>query len=323
MSILVTGAAGFIGFHMCRALLARGESIIGIDIVNDYYDPALKRARLAELACANFSLVEIDIADRDAVMALVDAHPEIDRIVHLAAQAGVRYSLIDPYAYTRSNVDGQLVMLEAARRIKNIKHFLYASSSSVYGANTKQPFSIDDRVDHPVSLYAATKRAGELISHCYTHLYHIPSTGIRFFTVYGPWGRPDMAYWIFARKIMAGEPIDVFNHGDMRRDFTYIDDIIDGLLTILDRPPSDGEQARVYNLGNHQSERLLDFIATLEAALGQKADVVMKPMQMGDVKETYADIEATKRDFGFEPKTTIAEGIPKFIEWFKAYNQGN
>lgn len=323
MSVFVTGAAGFIGYHTCRHLLERGETVIGIDIVNEYYDPTLKRARLERLNDLQFSLVEIDISDRDAVLSLIDANPDIDCIIHLAAQAGVRYSLIDPYAYTRSNVEGQLVMLEAARKLKSLKHFVYASSSSVYGANTKQPFSIEDRVDSPVSLYAATKRAGELITECYNHLYDIPATGVRFFTVYGTWGRPDMAYWTFTRKILAGEPIEVFNNGDMRRDFTYIDDIIAGLIAIVDSPSPTTHPARVYNLGNNQSEKLTDFIATLEDALGRKAEMILKPMQMGDVKETYADIEATRRDFGFEPKTTIAEGIPMFIDWYKEYHQIN
>ncbi len=322
MTVLVTGAAGFIGFHVSRALLARGERVVGVDIVNDYYDPALKEDRLAVLAReAGFSLVRSDIADWTAVAALFAANPDIDGIVHLAAQAGVRYSLTDPYAYTHSNVEGQLALLEACRASDKLKHFVYASSSSVYGANTKLPFSVDDPVDHPVSLYAATKRAGELMAFTYGHLYGVPSTGLRFFTVYGPWGRPDMAAWIFTKKILAGEPIEVFNNGDMRRDFTFIDDIVAGVVSCLDRPPSgSGVPARLYNIGNHQSEKLTDFIATLEKALGRKAEMLLKPMQMGDVKETYADIEATQRDFGFQPKTTIAEGIPSFVAWYRDYH---
>lgn len=321
MTVLVTGAAGFIGFHTCQALLARGEWVVGVDIVNDYYDPVLKRARIAEIAnYRTFSFVEADIADKDAMAALVAKNPDIDRIVNLAAQAGVRYSLVNPYAYTRANVEGHLVMLETARGLKNLKHFLYASSSSVYGANTDLPFSVDERVDQPVSLYAATKRAGELMSHCYARLFAIPSTGLRFFTVYGPWGRPDMAAWIFTRKILAGEPIDVFNNGDMRRDFTYIADIVQGVLAALDHPPQGDVPAQVYNLGNHRSEKLTDFIALLEDALGKKAEVNLMPMQQGDVKETYADIEASRRDLGFEPATSIKDGIPQFIDWYRRYH---
>lgn len=321
MTVLVTGAAGFIGFHTASALLGRGERIIGVDNFNDYYDPALKRARAAELAKLDgFQLVEADIADRDAMQAVVAANPDIDRIVGLAAQAGVRHSLIDPYSYTRSNVEGQLVLLEIARHLKGLKHYVYASSSSVYGANDKLPLSIDDRVDQPVSLYAATKRAGELMAHCYAHLYGFPITGLRFFTVYGPWGRPDMAYWSFTKKIMAGEPIRVFNNGDMRRDFTYIDDIVKGVLAALDRPPLGDVPAVVYNLGNHRSENLMDFIAVLENSIGMKAEMIMDPMQPGDVKETFADITASQRDLGFEPMTSIEVGIPRFIDWYRRFN---
>lgn len=321
MSVLVTGVAGFIGFHTCRALAEQGERIVGVDNVNDYYDPALKRARLAELEKLDgFTFVEADIADNDAMQAVAAKHPDITRIVNLAAQAGVRYSLVNPFAYTRSNVEGHLVMLEMARHLKNCEHFVYASSSSVYGANEDLPFSVEERVDQPVSLYAATKRAGELMSHCYSRLYGIPATGLRFFTVYGPWGRPDMAAWIFTRKILAGEPIEVFNEGDMRRDFTYIDDIIQGVTTVLDRAPDADVPERVYNLGNHRAEKLTDFIAVLEDALGKKADVILKPMQQGDVKETFADIEASRRDLGFEPTTSIRDGIPHFVDWYRQYH---
>lgn len=321
MPVLVTGTAGFIGFHTVRALAARGERIIGVDNINDYYDPALKHARLEELRKLDgFTFVEADIADNEAMQAIAKAHPEITRIVNLAAQAGVRYSLENPFAYTRSNVEGHLVMLEMARHLKNCEHFVYASSSSVYGANTDLPFSVEDRVDQPVSLYAATKRAGELMSHCYSRLYGIPATGLRFFTVYGPWGRPDMAAWIFARKILAGEPIEVFNEGDMLRDFTFIDDIIKGVMAVLDHVPDADVPERVYNLGNHQAEKLTDFIAVLEDALGKKADVILKPMQPGDVKATFADIDASRRDLGFEPVTSIQEGVPKFVDWYRRYH---
>ncbi len=321
MTVFVTGAAGFIGFNTTRALLARGEKVIGIDNLNDYYDPAVKKARLAELEGASgFTFVKGDIADRETVEGIAAQNPDIDRIVGLAAQAGVRHSLVDPYSYTRCNVEGHLVLLEMARNLKNLKHFVYASSSSVYGANEKQPLSVEDRVDLPVSLYAATKRAGELMAHAYAHLFEIPATGLRFFTVYGPWGRPDMAYWSFTQKILAGEPIRVFNGGDMRRDFTYIDDIVKGVVAALDRPLQDGNPARVFNLGNNKAENLMDFIGVLEDALGKKAEKIMEPMQPGDVKETYADIEASRRDLGFEPTTTIQEGIPKFIDWYRRYH---
>ncbi|MEQ8322626.1 MAG: SDR family NAD(P)-dependent oxidoreductase [Rhodospirillales bacterium] len=321
MTVLVTGAAGFIGFHTCKVLAAQGRQVVGIDILNDYYDPQLKRARLAELEKLDgFSFVQADIAEREAMEAVAASNPEIEVIVNLAAQAGVRYSLVNPYAYTRSNVEGHLVMLEMARHLKNFKHFVYASSSSVYGANTELPFTIEERVDQPVSLYAATKRAGELMTHCYARLYGIPSTGLRFFTVYGPWGRPDMAAWIFTRKILAGEPIEVFNEGDMRRDFTFIDDIIQGVLSVVDHVPDGDVPAAVYNLGNHRSEKLTDFIATLEEALGKKAEVILMPMQQGDVKETFADIEASRRDLGFEPATSISEGVPRFVEWYRRYH---
>lgn len=321
MTVLVTGAAGFIGFHMARALLERGDRVIGVDNVNAYYDVTLKEARLAVLGKSkDFELQRVDVADRAAMIALVEKNPGITQIIHLAAQAGVRHSLTDPYAYTHSNVEGQLVVLECGRRLENLKHLVYASSSSVYGSNTKLPFSIQDRVDTPVSLYAATKRTTELLSHAYGHLYAIPLTGLRFFTVYGPWGRPDMAAFIFTRKILAGEPIPVFNHGDMRRDFTYIDDVVNGTLACLDSPPKPETQpSRVYNLGNYRSERLTDFIALIEAALDRKAEIEFLPLQPGDVKETYADISESVRDFGFSPSTPISEGIPRFIAWYREY----
>lgn len=322
MTVLVTGAAGFIGYHTSLALLARGDAVVGIDNLNDYYDVSLKKDRLAQLTGkANFAFFEADIADRDAVAKLFESHPEIDRIINLAAQAGVRYSLINPFAYSRSNVEGHLVLLEAARARPEMKHFVYASSSSVYGTNTKLPFSVEDRVDTPISLYAATKKSMEMISHAYAHLFEIPLTGLRFFTVYGPWGRPDMAAYIFTRKIMAGETIPVFNKGDMRRDFTYIDDIVQGVIGCLDGPPQPGGPlARVYNIGNNRSERLMDYIGEIEKALGRKAEIEFLPMQPGDVKETFADIEATTRDFGYQPTTPITVGIPRFIDWYREYH---
>ncbi|MBL6935374.1 MAG: NAD-dependent epimerase/dehydratase family protein [Alphaproteobacteria bacterium] len=324
MSVLVTGAAGFIGFHVTTALLARGESVIGVDNLSDYYDVALKEARLARFEDEKgFTFRRLDIADKDAMAALVAEFPDIDRVIHLAAQAGVRYSLINPYAYIHANVEGQLVVMEACRALKNLTHLVYASSSSVYGGNTKLPFSVDDRVDNPVSLYAATKKSAELLAASYAHLYRLPMTGLRFFTVYGPWGRPDMAAFIFAGKIIAGEEISVFNNGDMERDFTYIDDIVAGILACLDTPPADqGTQGphRIYNLGNHRAEPLMRFIELIEEALGQKAKLKMAPMQPGDVKATYADIESSRRDFGFEPTTSIDEGLPRFIAWYKDYH---
>ena len=321
MTILVTGAAGFIGYHTCAALLARGERVVGVDVLNDYYDVTLKEARRDRLAeSRGFTFGRLDIADRDAVGALMERHGDVTRVVNLAAQAGVRHSLVDPYAYTRSNVEGHLVVLEACRGLERLEHLVYASSSAVYGANAKLPFSTGDRVDSPLSLYAATKRSAEMIAESYGRLFRLPLTGLRFFTVYGPWGRPDMAAFIFTRKILAGQPIEVFNHGDMRRDFTYIDDIVAGILGCLDRPPAEGApRARVYNIGNHQAEPLMRFITVLEEALGRKAEIEFKPMQPGDIKETYADIADTTRDFGFRPTTSIDEGIPRFVEWYRDY----
>ena len=324
MAVLVTGAAGFIGFHLSQALLDRGESVVGVDNMTPYYDPKLKEARLDQLRTRDgFSFHQVDISDRDALFALFDATPEIDRVVHLAAQAGVRHSLTDPYVYVQSNMMGQVVVMEACRRLPTCRHLVYASSSSVYGGNTKLPFAIEDRVDDPVSLYAASKRAAELSASCYAHLYRLPMTGLRFFTVYGPWGRPDMAAYIFTRAIFAGEPIEVFNAGDMKRDFTYIDDIVAGILAALDNPPESGEGARphrVYNLGNHRSEDLMRFIGLIEEACGREANKILKEMQPGDVKETFADVEAARRDLGFDPKTTIDDGLRRFVAWYRDYH---
>jgi UDP-glucuronate 4-epimerase len=320
VTIIVTGAAGFIGFHVAQALLARGERVIGVDNVNDYYDVNLKRARLDLLhPQLRFDFVEVDISDRDAMFKIADAHPETTGIVHLAAQAGVRYSQQNPYVYIQANVMGQVVMLEMARRLKQLKHFVYASSSSVYGGNTEMPFSVDQPVNQPISLYAATKRADELISHTYSHLYSIPQTGLRFFTVYGPWGRPDMAPMLFTSAILAGKPISVFNNGQMQRDFTFIDDIVDGVIRALDRPAQGTPPHAIYNLGNHRSEKLMDFIGEIEKAAGVKAEMKFEPMQPGDVPATYADIDATRADLGYEPKTPISEGIPKFVSWYRAH----
>ncbi len=324
MTVLVTGAAGFIGFHTVQALLAEGRPVIGLDSLNDYYDVSLKEARLGRLlAHENFTFVKIDIADRVEMEALAERHPEVTHIIHLAAQAGVRYSLINPYAYTHANIDGQLVMLETARKFEHLEHMMYASSSSVYGTNTKLPFSVEDRTDTPVSLYAATKKSVEMMAHSYAHMFGLPLTGLRFFTVYGPWGRPDMSAYIFTKKILNGEPIPVFNNGEMRRDFTYIDDIVAGILGGLGKPATGANAAphRVYNIGNNNSEPLMRFISLIEEALGVKAEIDFQPMQPGDVKETYADIDATTRDFGFVPSTKIDQGIPKFVEWYKAFHQ--
>jgi UDP-glucuronate 4-epimerase len=331
MTVLVTGAAGFIGMHTCRALLDRGERVIGIDNLNAYYDPALKHARLAELEGRDgFSFERVDFADRDAMAAFDARHPAIDRIIHLGAQAGVRYSIQEPFDYASANLVGHLVMMEMARRRMDptdahggLKHFVYASSSSVYGANRDIPFSIDDRVDRPVSFYGATKKANEVMSYSYASLYGIPSTGLRFFTVYGPWGRPDMSPWLFTERILRGEPIQVFNHGQMRRDFTFVDDIVAGVIATLDTPPAAADDAppnAVYNLGNNQPVALLDYIRVIESACGRKADLVMKPMQPGDVLETYADIDASTRALGYAPTTSIEDGIPQFVDWFKRYH---
>ena len=324
MSIVVTGAAGFIGFHTARALLERGDRVTGIDNLNDYYEVGLKEARLHRLrAYSGFRFVRLDIADRDQVFAVIEGDPDITGIIHLAGQAGVRHSLADPYAYINANVMGTLVMLEATRRIERLTGITYASSSSVYGANEKLPYGVEDRVDRPVSLYAATKRCCELIAYAYSRLYGLPATGLRFFTVYGPWGRPDMAYYRFTRAILAGQPVEVFNDGRMARDFTYIDDVVAGTIAAHDRPPAprDGVRHRLYNLGNHRPENLLDFIAALERALGRQAKKTLLPMQPGDVPETFADIEVSRRDLGFAPKTGIEDGLARFVAWYKAYHR--
>jgi UDP-glucuronate 4-epimerase len=325
-TILVTGAAGFIGSNVSLALLTRGDTVIGVDNLNNYYDVTLKEARLARLTAEkNFTFHKLDVADRDGILKLAEQFPDIGGIIHLAAQAGVRHSLTDPYTYITSNVMGQTVMLELARKLKDLKHFVYASSSSVYGGNTKLPFSVDDPVEQPNSLYAATKRTCELFGYTYAHLYGIPGTGLRFFTVYGPWGRPDMAAFIFTKAIIAGEPIKVFNRGEMWRDFTYIDDIVNGVVRVLDRPPADDRinggcpPHKVYNIGNHRSEKLTDFIAGIEQALQRKAIITLEQMQPGDVARTYADIDTSRRELGFEPGTPISAGIPKFIAWYKDY----
>ena len=324
MTYLVTGAAGFIGFHVAERLLARGEPVMGIDSLSPYYSVELKKARLAELTRhANFRFAKLDIADFAAVKATLFREP-LKRVVHLAAQAGVRHSIEHPHDYLHANLAGHLNMLELCRHSRSIETMAYASSSSVYGGNTKLPFSETDRVDHPISLYAATKKADELMSQTYAHLYRIPLTGLRFFTVYGPWGRPDMALWLFTEAILAGRPIKVFNDGNMRRDFTYIDDIVSGVVAAVDRPPTEpGGEAphRVYNIGNHRSERLMDMIAIIEATLGIKAKKEFLPMQPGDVAETYADIDAIRRDLGFEPTTPIGVGIPRFIAWYRQYHR--
>lgn len=321
MTVLVTGVAGFIGFHVARALRARGEAVLGIDNINDYYDVRLKQARLAQLeGDSGFSFHQVNIADRQAMNDLLTSRSDITGVVHLAAQAGVRYSLVNPFAYIESNVTGQVVLLELARHWPQLKHFVYASSSSVYGANTKIPFSIDDPVDHPVSLYAATKRTDELFGHTYAHLYKLPLTGLRFFTVYGPWGRPDMAPFIFTKAIIEGKPIQLFNQGQMKRDFTYVDDIVSGVLAALDHPPvGEGVPHRIYNLGNNQVEELGRFVAVLEEAIGKKAIIDYAPMQKGDVVITSADIEASQRDIGYQPTTPITEGLPRFVEWYRSF----
>ncbi len=324
MSVLVTGVAGFIGFHTAKALIARGDAVLGVDNLNDYYDVALKKARLDQLAGNDvFTFEKLDLAEPGALAELFARHKGITRVLHFAAQAGVRYSLTHPEPYIESNVVSHLHVLEACRHAGQFDHLVYASSSSVYGANEKLPFSVEDRVERPVSLYAATKRAGELMSQSYAHLYRLPQTGLRFFTVYGPWGRPDMSAYIFTRAIFEGTPIEVFNRGDMKRDFTYVDDIVAGVMAALDRPPGDDGNTpphRLYNLGNHRCEPLLRFIETIEKAAGRKAELRMADMQPGDVKETYADIEASRRDLGFEPSIPIDEGIPNFVAWYREYH---
>jgi UDP-glucuronate 4-epimerase len=332
MAVLVTGAAGFIGMHVTLALLARGESVIGVDNLNDYYPVSLKRDRLMAISAApggeHFRFHALDFADA-AVLDAALADSAIDRIVHLGAQAGVRYSLENPRAYVASNLAGHVNMLELARE-RRVVHLVYASSSSVYGTSKAIPFRVEDRVDWPISLYAATKRADELMSETYSHLFRIPQTGLRFFTVYGPWGRPDMAMWLFTDAILADRPIKVFNHGKMQRDFTFIDDIVAGVIAALDNPPPDDSAAkaggsvsphRLYNIGNNQPEELETLISVLEDTLGKKAVREYLPMQPGDVPSTYADISAIRGDLGFAPTTPITIGIPRWVEWYRKYTQ--
>jgi len=330
MRVLVTGAAGFIGHALAERLLARGDVVIGIDNLNAYYAVSLKRDRLARLVAAGgnrFAFHQIDFAEMAALDRAL-AGQEIDRIVHLGAQAGVRYSLENPQAYVASNLAGHVNLLELARH-RAVAHMIYASSSSVYGGNAKLPFAVEDRTDHPVSLYAATKRADELMSETYAHLYRLPLTGLRFFTVYGPWGRPDMMLWNFTRRILAGEPIPVFNHGDMQRDFTHIDDIVTGTVAALDRVPADDGAEKpggstkphaLYNIGNNRSEPLMKVIGLLEEACGRKAELDLLPMQPGDIHRTCADISAIQADLGYAPRTTIEEGVPSFVRWFREYH---
>lgn len=330
---MVTGAAGFIGYHVAEKLLARGDQVLGIDNVNDYYDVRLKEARLERLAPhENFRFARVDLADRPALEAEFSKFaPEV--VINLAAQAGVRYSLTNPHAYVESNLVGFMNVLEGCRH-HDVEHLVYASSSSVYGANTTTPFSVHDNVDHPLSLYAASKKANELMAHTYSHLYRLPTTGLRFFTVYGPWGRPDMALFLFTKAILEGRPIDVFNHGNMRRDFTYIDDIVEGVVRTADRPatanpewsgadPDPGTSNapfRVYNIGNNQPVELLRMIEILENALGQEAEKNFLPMQAGDVPATYADVDALVEDVGFRPSTPLEEGVGRFVEWYRDYH---
>jgi UDP-glucuronate 4-epimerase len=324
VTVIVTGAAGFIGMHVCERLLARGETVVGIDNFNAYYDPALKEARAARLsALPDFQLVRMDIAEAEGLQALVDqAAP--DRIVHLAAQAGVRYSLENPFAYQRSNLQGHLAVLEACRRQPSVRHLVYASSSSVYGDRPMggEGFREDEPADAPASLYAATKRANELRGASYARLYGLSQTGLRFFTVYGPWGRPDMAYFSFSEKMLAGEPIDIYGEGAMARDFTYIDDIVDGVIGVLDHPPAAGEH-RLFNIGDSRPVGLMDMIRTLEEALGVVADKQMQPMQPGDVTATYADISRLHALTGYRPKVTLEEGLPRFVHWYRGWRQNS
>ncbi len=323
MTVLVTGAAGFIGYHVSAFLLERGETVVGLDAVTDYYDVGLKEARVGRLERRDrFTMLRLDLADRDAVFAALAGVGGIDRVVHLAAQAGVRHSRDRPFAYVDANLVGHMTVLEYCRHLPGLKHLVYASSSSVYGANAKLPFAVEDRTDTPISLYAATKRANEHMSYCYSHLYGIPQTGLRFFTVYGPWGRPDMALFKFTAAILDGRPIEVFNDGDMKRDFTYVDDVVPGVVAALDSPPdnANGAPHRLYNIGNNRPEPLMRLIAILEDSLGTKAKIDFRPMQPGDVKETYADISASRRDLGFAPATPIDIGVPRFVDWFRGYH---
>jgi UDP-glucuronate 4-epimerase len=332
LKILVTGAAGFIGYHTSTALLARGDTVVGLDNLNDYYDPAIKEARLERLrAKPGFSFVRANLEDRAAIADLFAAR-RFDRVVHLGAQAGVRYAMENPHAYIDANVQGFMNILEGCRQSKTA-HCVFASSSSVYGANTNMPFSVHANVDHPLSLYAATKKANELMAHTYAHLYQVPMTGLRFFTVYGPWGRPDMSMFIFTRKLLAGEPIDVFNHGRHRRDFTYIDDIVEGVVRTMDQiaapnpawaggtpdPATSKDPYRLYNIGNNNPVELMHFIACIENATGCKAKMNFLPLQLGDVPETYADVDALIEAVGFQPKTPIETGVERFVAWYRDY----
>jgi len=331
MQVLVTGAAGFIGSATARVLLERGDEVVGIDNLNDYYDPSLKRARLERLSSRfdnSFRFEQVDFSDADALRDMASRH-DFDRIVHVGAQAGVRYSIENPQAYVQSNLVGHCNMLELARQ-RQSSHLVYASSSSVYGGNKTLPFRVEDRVDHPLSLYAATKKSDELLSESYSSLFRLPQTGLRFFTVYGPWGRPDMAMWIFTKALYEGRPLPLFNRGEMRRDFTYVDDIVRGVVACLDNPPADDGQEKaggstaphaLYNIGNNRSEDLMRVVELLEQATGRKAVIDEQPMQPGDVKETFADISAIERDHGFEPRTSIDEGVPRFVEWYKEYHR--
>jgi len=335
MRVLVTGAAGFIGYHVAEALLARGDEVTGLDNLNPYYDPTLKQARLARLtARRGFRFERIDLADRAAMEALF-ARAKFQRVVHLAAQAGVRYSIENPHAYADSNLTGTLHVLEGCRH-HGIEHLVFASTSSVYGANTKMPFSVHQNVDHPLSFYAATKKANELMAHTYAHLYRLPVTGLRFFTVYGPWGRPDMALFLFTRNILAGKPIDVFNYGKHRRDFTYVDDITGGVVAALDHvaqpsatwdgnepdPATSSAPYRLYNIGNNRPVELMHYIAVLEQCLGRKAEMNLLPLQVGDVPDTWADAEDLVRDVGYRPATPVEEGVRRFVDWYLEYYKG-
>lgn len=332
MKVLITGAAGFIGMHVAQLLLARGDEVVGIDNLNDYYSPALKKSRLQSLlAYPGFHVIQADIVDRNIIEEIF-ASEKPSRVIHLAAQPGVRYSLTNPHAYVQTNLVGFLNILEGCRH-NDVEHLLYASSSSVYGANTQMPFAVTDNVDHPVSLYAATKKSNELMAHSYSHLYGLPTTGLRYFTVYGPWGRPDMSPWLFTSAILEGRPIDVFNHGKMQRDFTYIDDTAEGTVRVLDQvatpnltfdsgnpdPASSYAPFRVYNIGNNQPVELMHFINTIEIALGREAKKNFLPMQDGDVQTTYADIDHLKQAVGFQPRTPLTEGVQRWVEWFRGY----
>lgn len=321
MTVFLTGAAGFIGYHVAEALLARGERVVGVDDLNPYYDVRLKQARLERLlAKSGFAFRRLDIADPEAVGRVLTEHPDVSGIVHLAAQAGVRHSITQPYAYVSANVMGHLAVLEAARKLRNLQHLVYASSSSVYGANAALPFAETDRVETPLSLYAASKLADELISHAYSHLFEIPQTGLRFFTVYGPWGRPDMTYYAFAQAIAAGEPITLYDEGRLRRDFTYIDDVVTGVLGCLDRPPAEVPPVRVLNIGNHHSEPVSTLVRLLEQALGRAAVIRNAPRPRADVEETFAAVERIAALTGFAPRTSLAEGIPRFVAWFRDWH---